>query len=42
MNTVNDLRQAFLDYFAKKEHEIVPGCPLVPVNDQTLLFTNAG
>ena len=42
MSTVNDLRQAFLDYFAKKEHEIVPGCPLVPVNDQTLLFTNAG
>ncbi|MGE4657430.1 MAG: alanine--tRNA ligase-related protein, partial [Gammaproteobacteria bacterium] len=42
MTTVNDLRQAFLDYFAKKGHEVVPGCSLVPANDQTLLFTSAG
>jgi len=38
----NDLRQAFLDYFAQHDHEIVPSASLVPANDPTLLFTNAG
>jgi len=38
----NDIRAAFLDYFAKNGHEIVPSSPLVPRNDPTLLFTNAG
>ncbi|RPI61453.1 MAG: alanine--tRNA ligase, partial [Lysobacterales bacterium] len=38
----NQLRQAFLDYFAKQGHEVVPSSSLVPVNDPTLLFTNAG
>src|SRR5210317_1940250 len=38
----NELRQAFLDFFAERGHEIVPSSPLVPGNDQTLLFTNAG
>ncbi|GAB4571118.1 MAG: alanine--tRNA ligase [Rhodothalassiaceae bacterium] len=38
----NDIRRSFLDYFAEKEHEIVPSAPLVPFNDPTLLFTNAG
>ena len=42
MQTVNDIRAAFLDYFARHEHEIVPSSPLVPRNDPTLLFTNAG
>jgi alanyl-tRNA synthetase len=40
--TTPELRQAFLDYFAKRGHEIVPSSSLVPVNDPTLLFTNAG
>jgi alanyl-tRNA synthetase len=40
--TSNQLRQAFLDYFARQGHEVVPSSSLVPVNDPTLLFTNAG
>ena len=40
--TSNELRQAFLDFFHEREHEIVPSSPLVPGNDPTLLFTNAG
>jgi alanyl-tRNA synthetase len=42
MQTANDIRAAFLDYFAGAGHEIVPSSPLVPRNDPTLLFTNAG
>jgi alanyl-tRNA synthetase len=42
MQTTNDIRTAFLDYFARHEHEVVPSSPLVPRNDPTLLFTNAG
>src|SRR5690348_10441027 len=42
MQTTNDIRSAFLDYFARNDHEIVPSSPLVPRNDPTLLFTNAG
>ncbi len=38
----NDIRQAFLDYFAARGHEVVSSGPLVPHNDPTLLFTNAG
>jgi len=38
----NDLRQSFLDFFAERGHEVVPSSPLVPANDPTLLFTNAG
>ncbi len=41
-STTNDIRTAFLDYFARNGHEIVPSSPLVPHNDPTLLFTNAG
>ncbi|MGH8497151.1 MAG: alanine--tRNA ligase [Gammaproteobacteria bacterium] len=37
-----ELRRSFLEYFAGRDHQIVPGSPLVPANDPTLLFTNAG
>lgn len=42
MKTSAEIRQAFLDYFAEREHETVESSPLVPANDPTLLFTNAG
>ncbi|MCG8057231.1 MAG: alanine--tRNA ligase [Candidatus Thiodiazotropha endolucinida] len=42
MKTSADIRRAFLDYFAQHQHEIVASSPLVPQNDPTLLFTNAG
>ena len=42
MSGVNDIRSAFLNYFHKNGHEIVPSSPLVPRNDPTLMFTNAG
>ena len=37
-----DIRQLFLDYFKRQDHQIVASSPLVPANDPTLLFTNAG
>jgi alanyl-tRNA synthetase len=42
MSGVNEIRSSFLDYFARNGHEIVPSSPLVPRNDPTLMFTNAG
>src|ERR1700686_2277062 len=42
MSGVNDIRATFLNYFAANGHEIVPSSPLVPRNDPTLMFTNAG
>jgi alanyl-tRNA synthetase len=42
MSGVNEIRSAFLDYFGKHGHEVVPSSPLVPRNDPTLMFTNAG
>ena len=42
MTSVNDLRSSFVDYFARNGHEAVPSSPLVPRNDPTLMFTNAG
>jgi alanyl-tRNA synthetase len=42
MSGVNEIRAAFLNYFAANGHEIVPSSPLVPRNDPTLMFTNAG
>ncbi|MBO4655251.1 MAG: alanine--tRNA ligase, partial [Bacteroidales bacterium] len=38
----NEIRKAFLDYFASKDHTIVPSAPMVIKNDPTLMFTNAG
>ncbi|MFN4274925.1 MAG: alanine--tRNA ligase [Ferrovibrio sp.] len=42
MSSASDIRQAFLDYFAKAGHQVVESSPLVPRNDPTLMFTNAG
>src|SRR2546426_5078829 len=42
MSGVNDIRSSFLDFFARRGHEVVPSSPLVPRNDPTLMFTNAG
>ncbi len=42
MTGVNEIRRAFLDYFKKHGHEPVASSPLVPRNDPTLMFTNAG
>ncbi|MFT6462013.1 MAG: alanyl-tRNA synthetase, partial [Maricaulis maris] len=42
MASLRDIRATFLDYFAKHEHEVVPSAPLVPQDDPTLLFVNAG
>jgi|GEM_PF-102299 len=42
MAGVNEIRSTFLDYFRKNGHEVVPSSPLVPRNDPTLMFTNAG
>ncbi len=42
MASSNDIRAAFLDYFARNGHQVVPSSPLVPRNDPTLLFTNSG
>lgn len=40
--TSAEIRQAFLDYFNQQGHEVVSSSPLIPANDPTLLFTNAG
>ncbi|BDZ72586.1 alanine--tRNA ligase [Methylophaga marina] len=42
MKSSADIRKLFLDFFASKGHEVVASSPLVPANDPTLLFTNAG
>ena len=42
MASVNDIRSTFIDFFAKNGHEPVASSPLVPRNDPTLMFTNAG
>jgi len=42
MSGVNEIRSTFLNYFARNGHEIVASSPLVPRNDPTLMFTNAG
>ncbi|TCP90762.1 alanyl-tRNA synthetase [Rhizobium sp. PP-CC-2G-626] len=42
MSGVNEIRSTFLDYFKTNGHTVVPSSPLVPRNDPTLMFTNAG
>ena len=42
MTSTNDIRRAFLDYFGREGHEIVRSAPLIPQNDPTLMFVNAG
>lgn len=42
MSSTNEIRRSFLEYFGSQGHEVVPSAPLVPYNDPTLMFTNAG
>src|SRR3954470_9434495 len=42
MTSTNDIRRAFLDFFGREGHEVVRSAPLVPQNDPTLMFVNAG
>ncbi|MDF3073992.1 MAG: alaS [Alphaproteobacteria bacterium] len=42
MASANDVRRTFLDYFGRHDHQVVASSPLVPRNDPTLMFTNAG
>ena len=42
MSSLKEIRHSFLEFFRERGHEVVPSSPLVPRNDPTLLFTNAG
>ena len=42
MTSTNEIRRAFLDFFARNDHKVVPSAPLVPYNDPSLMFVNAG
>src|SRR4051795_2739390 len=42
MSSTNDIRRTFLDYFGREGHAVVASAPLVPQNDPTLMFVNAG
>ncbi|MFS4439049.1 alanine--tRNA ligase [Paracoccaceae bacterium GXU_MW_L88] len=42
MPSLNDIRRSFLNHFEKEGHEVVPSAPLVPRNDPSLMFINAG
>jgi alanyl-tRNA synthetase len=42
MQSLNQIRSAFLNYFGANDHLVVPSAPLVPQSDPTLLFVNAG
>ncbi len=38
----NEIRQQFLDYFVRHDHKLVKSSPVIPYDDPTILFTNAG
>ena len=40
--SLTDIRKEFLGFFSDKNHDVIPSSPLVPTNDESLLFTNAG
>ena len=42
MPTAKDIRSSFIDFFKDRDHKFIPSSPVVPVGDETLLFTNAG
>jgi alanyl-tRNA synthetase len=42
MNSINDIRATFLDFFKRNDHAVLPSSPLIPHNDPTLMFTNSG
>ncbi len=42
MTSTNEIRRSFLEYFGSNGHDVVPSAPLVPYNDPTLMFVNAG
>ena len=42
LTSTDDIRQAYLDFFASKDHGVIPGASLIPENDPTVLFTTAG
>ncbi|MHC4951354.1 MAG: alanine--tRNA ligase-related protein [Planctomycetota bacterium] len=42
MLSSNEIRSAFIDFFKEKGHRFEPSAPVVPIGDETLLFTNAG
>ncbi|MET1754616.1 alanine--tRNA ligase [Novosphingobium sp. RD2P27] len=42
MRSTNEIRRSFLEYFGTQGHDVVPSAPLVPYNDPTLMFVNAG
>ena len=42
MLTAKEIRRRYLEFFARNGHDILPSGPLIPPNDPTLLFTNAG
>ncbi|MCP4452050.1 MAG: hypothetical protein GY809_11355, partial [Planctomycetes bacterium] len=42
MLTSNQIRSGFIDFFKEVDHTFIPSAPVVPVGDDTLMFTNAG
>ncbi len=42
MEDLSDIRSNFIGFFESNDHEVIPSSPLVPINDPTLMFVNAG